>query len=119
MAAVNSVGIPPMVAVDIFDAWLTMADIVIGHNVNFDVNIMKTAYYRSAMAMTELPQLFCTMRHATNICKLPGPYGYKWPKLSEALRILYGEELADAHDAMNDVIGTVKVYDAICALRNN
>ena len=23
------------------------------------------------------------MQSSTNYCKLPGPYGYKWPKLSE------------------------------------
>ena len=55
------------------------------------------------------PQL-CTMQASTDYCKIPGPYGYKWPKLSELHMKLFGEYFEEAHDAAADINATVKCF---------
>lgn len=45
----------------------------------------------------------CTMEAATEYCSLPGPYGYKWPRLSELYLTLFGKRDREAHDAAADV----------------
>jgi hypothetical protein len=42
------------------------------------------------------------MRASTDYCKIPGPYGYKYPKLSELHIKLFGEDFKEAHDASAD-----------------
>jgi DNA polymerase III epsilon subunit-like protein len=44
------------------------------------------------------------MQESTAFCKIPGPYGYKWPKLMELHQKLFNEGFDGAHDAMNDVL---------------
>ena len=54
---------------------------------------------------------FCTMKSTTDICRIPSPRGgYKWPKLGEAYKHFFGEELQGAHDAMNDVRAAMRIY---------
>ena len=45
----------------------------------------------------------CTMEMSTDYCELPGPYGYKWPSLSELHYKLFNEYFDEAHDAAVDV----------------
>ena len=52
----------------------------------------------------------CTMQSATNHCRIPGPYGYKWPKLDELHRKLFNEPLAGAHRALVDVRACARCY---------
>jgi DNA polymerase-3 subunit epsilon len=65
---------------------------------------------------------FCTMLAAKPHCKIPAtaaqiragyakPGDYKQPRLEEALKILLGEDLEGAHDAMADVLGCVRLAD--------
>lgn len=51
-----------------------------------------------------------TMVAATDYCKIPGVYGYKWPKLIELHRKLFGCDFEDAHDAMADITATKKCF---------
>jgi len=51
------------------------------------------------------------MAVTTPICKIPGKYNdYKWPKLAEAYRHLFNEEIKDAHDALADVRACARIY---------
>jgi DNA polymerase III epsilon subunit-like protein len=43
------------------------------------------------------------MEKSTDYCKIPGPYGYKWPSLSEPYFKLFNKDFEDAHDAFVDV----------------
>ncbi len=52
----------------------------------------------------------CTMKSSTDYCRLPGPYGYKWPKLSELHIKLFGENFEEAHDASVDINATEKCF---------
>lgn len=84
---------------------------VVAHNVNFDRNMLVR---ESHLLSVDYPfsglQEFCTMEATTEILKLPGNYGYKWPKLQEAYKHFFGVEFEGAHDAMADIRATKDVF---------
>lgn len=109
-----------------FHAMLSMADVVVAHNYRFDSRLVATACHRLnsvnllALQTGELAKLngkcvevYCTMLASTNILKIPGRFGYKWPRLVEAYAYFYGEALEGAHDAMVDVVACRKVFQAL------
>ena len=88
--------------------------IIVGHNIDFDKLIVASEIYRfNGLSESFLNSFesFCTMKSSTDLCKLPGRYGkYKWPKLTEAVRLLLGKELSGAHDALVDVNACAELY---------
>lgn len=55
----------------------------------------------------------CTMQSSTDFCAIPSNSyygGYKWPKLEELYRKLFGRMFDDAHDALADVSATKECY---------
>lgn len=54
----------------------------------------------------------CAMKVMIDVCKCtPKIYGrWKYPKLSEAYRFAFGEELTGAHDALEDIKATHRLY---------
>lgn len=109
-------GIPPVAALDTFDEMLSRADLIVGHNIDFDVEMMEIAQHKHAQVVREswlritLPR-FCTMKETTDICRIASPRGgNKWPKLGEAYKHFFGEEMTGAHDAMNDVRACMRIY---------
>lgn len=79
----------------------------VAHNLDFDDLVVGAAFRRSHLLCVNpfgfTDNGFCTMRAMTPICELPGPYGLKWPKLTEAYRHCFGKDFEGAHDAMADV----------------
>lgn len=53
---------------------------------------------------------FCTMQASTNYCRIPGKYGFKYPKLQELHRKLFGCDFDNAHDALSDIRATEKCF---------
>ena len=66
----------------------TSADILIGHNVNFDIKFITHEF--SFCELDYIPKnSFCTMNYYKNVCKCPnGRGGIKNPKLEEVVRFL-------------------------------
>ena len=62
-----------------------------------------------ARATTKTDKI-CTMKIGTDVCKIPGPYGFKWPKLEELYRHLFGENFIGAHDALSDCQATASCF---------
>ena len=84
---------------------------LVGHNIDFDEKILGAELLRSGHPnCVETKQRLCTMRSATDYCRLPGPYGYKWPKLEELHRKLFNQPLDGAHRALVDVRACAKCY---------
>ena len=50
------------------------------------------------------------MKASTDYCKLPGNYGYKWPKLSELHFKLFDDEFREAHNATVDIAACAKCF---------
>ncbi len=84
---------------------------LVGHNIDFDEKILGAELLRAGHPnCVETKQRLCTMRSATDYCRLPGPYGYKWPKLEELHRKLFNQPLDGAHRALIDVRACAKCY---------
>lgn len=85
----------------------------VGHNVSFDRPIVLNEYARTSHPenISSLP-IFCTMKRTTNLCRIPnyGRGGFKWPKLEELHRHLFGHGHSSAHDAAADVRATAKCF---------
>jgi len=110
-------GVRPSVAIAMFNNLLRVADRVSGHNLDFDLTIVSATLAREGKAsgvLSELPRV-CTMHTLTDVCQLPGKYGFKWPTLQEAHKHFFGKEFEDAHDAMADVRATGRVLAEIDA----
>jgi DNA polymerase-3 subunit epsilon len=105
-------GIVPMVACSLFNQACLQADIIVAHNLAFDLSIMKTALYRLGDKPHRLDgrQMVCTKESSTDILKLPGKYGYKWPTLAEAYRHYTGKEVEGAHDALVDTEACAEIF---------
>lgn len=102
----------PMLSIDsLFAMMLMNSDIVVAHNINFDLTIIKHNLALSGKIIADKKQ-FCTMANTTNVLKLPGQFGgsYKWPKLQEAYTHYFGKQFDNAHDAMADVRACRDIY---------
>lgn len=95
---------------------LVDAELVIGHNIDFDKHVLGCELYRERLDYDELfnKESVCTMQRSTNFCAIPNPNsyygGYKWPKLEELHRKLFGCNIFGAHDALTDVEATKKCF---------
>ena len=91
---------------------------LVGHNIDFDEKILGAELLRAGHPnCVETKQRLCTMRSATDYCRLPGPYGYKWPKLEELHRKLFNQPLDGAHRALVDVRACAKCYFELWRLK--
>jgi len=106
-------GVPLISALSTFSTLCACAGTLVAHNIEFDLFVLTTAYLRAGKPHRMDSPRFCTMKASTEICKLPGKYGFKWPKLSEAHLILCGSPLVSAHDALADVRGCARVFFAL------
>lgn len=112
---VHDFGINPARAMDSFCKWMGHSDVIIAHNIQFDIRIMQTFAYRSQYSpgLFEDRPRYCTMTNSTNICKIPHPrgYGFKWPSLKEAYGMLVKPEgFGNAHNALADVNACIEVF---------
>lgn len=100
---------------------IMLADLVVGHGIDFDMRLMRIAAHRHKLGDPEQlkeKKTFCTMRASTPLCQLPatvrmmraGRNTYKTPKLSEAYKFFFDEELQGAHNSLNDVRACQRIY---------
>lgn len=95
---------------------LVDAELVIGHNVDFDKHVLGCELYRERLDYDTLlnKKSVCTMQRSTNYCAIPSNNkkygGYKCPKLGELHRKLFGCNIFGAHDALTDVEATKKCF---------
>ena len=96
-------------AVNATDGWLA-------HNESYDNLIIRHALKLLKRTIPLPEKRICTMMMAKDYCRLPPnrPGGdWKWPKLEEAYRILFGKEMIDAHNSLADIQQTVEVYQEL------
>ena len=107
-----------------FKSYLDNADILVGHNVNFDKNVLLAELYRrgyQSEADTLLSRTWhCTMERSTQLCGLKASNKTKPPKLRELMHALgIAEEKGRAfHNSKHDVYYTAKCYFAEQVLKN-
>ncbi len=89
------------------------SDVLICHNLNFDLTVLQAELLRLSLNPELKKKMFCTMKSSVEYCKLPGNYGFKWPKLEELYKICFQENLENAHDAMVDVQATYRIFNKL------
>lgn len=99
-------------SIDVIMKVLNGADIVVGHNISYDEEILGYELARLGRMGDYTPaQSICTMRSSTDYCKLPGRgFAWKAPKLSELHRLLFDEYFDGAHNALVDVEATARSF---------
>ena len=87
------------------------SDVIVAHNLAFDSKIVDGEAWLlwGKYFITNKPH-FCTMQNTTDLLQIPGPYGYKFPKLMELHEYLFDQSFDGAHDALADVTATMNCY---------
>lgn len=90
---------------------------IVAHNLAFDSKVIGAEFLRAGledeidiMIPEQSPIKICTMESTVDYCKIPGRYGYKWPKLIELHQMLFGCDFDGAHVALSDVAATAKCF---------
>lgn len=104
-------GIDLSTALEEFSNWANKADYLVAHNVSFDQSILGAEFIRTKLKDSIAnAQKICTMQSSTDYCRIPGPYGFKWPTLQQLHMTLFGLGFGAAHNALADVEATVKCF---------
>lgn len=104
---------------------------IVCHNLQFDIPFIQNEFERIGVRIKP-SNTFCTMEYYTDILKLKGKCGYKWPQLKEVLdyysivetdisrkmNVFFGEA-SQAHDARWDIIATMEIYNRISDIQND
>jgi DNA polymerase III epsilon subunit-like protein len=90
---------------------LAAARVLVAHNMPFDEKILGAEFLRAGQSnpIAVKPRM-CTMQSSTDLCQLPGRYGFKWPSLDELHRKLFKQGVDGAHQALADVRACARCY---------
>jgi DNA polymerase-3 subunit alpha len=96
----------------IFEGDVRQANFLVGHNIEFDINVVGSEYHRAKATMPLTAPQLDTKDLSTEYCALPGGRGgkFKWPTLTELHQRLFGKGFGDAHDAAYDVDATARCF---------
>lgn len=96
---------------------LQTIDIIVGHNIQFDKQIIFSESYRysqfNVISLLKKKTCICTSILMTPLCKLPSietKYIYKSPSLIEAYQHLFKSNPDISHDAFYDVVTCSKIF---------
>ena len=98
--------------IDEIMSFLSEADVIIGHNIEYDEDMIKLELKRLEKLHLYAPdQVICTMKSTIDFCALKwNGLRFKYPKLWELYKKLFWEYFIWAHDAMVDVEATQKCF---------
>lgn len=104
-------GVSVKSAIDDFVFWVENCDVIVGHNISYDLGTIGAEYWRIYQKNPfEGKKVVCTMKQSTDYCKLPGGKPYKYPKLSELYFKLFECDMGASHTALQDIQNTAKCY---------
>ena len=94
-----------------FQDLVNNSEYLVAHNMSFDEKIVGSEFLRNNFQNTiPAKKKICTMISTTNFCRISGPYGFKWPKLSELHFKLFNTRFEEAHNAFVDIQVTAKCF---------
>jgi DNA polymerase III epsilon subunit-like protein len=113
-----SVGITERQMCQLFIQMVSKADVLVGHNIEFDIQMILATMLRlgGTGELLRSKPIFCTMKQSTEVLKIPHPSrgGFKYPSLTEAYKALVDPRgFENAHDARADVLACHGVYNAL------
>ena len=113
-------GVPITIALEEFQDYLDKADIVIGHNVDFDKKMIMVETLRNKMVNKfvsyGVPKAeHCTMKNNIGLCNIirenkKGEKYFKFPTLTELYFHLFNEMPKNMHNSMADVLICLRCY---------
>ena len=128
----EKVGIPIEEILNEFFYYIQTVDTIVGHNVSFDVDMIKIELLRMIYSgklshgksmvckqnlhyITNFKNIRCTMKESVNLCKIPaidrfGKSYLKYPKLIELYKKLFDTEPNNLHNALNDILVTLRCF---------
>ena len=134
----NNSGQPIKTVLASFINALMRADVIIGHNIQFDINIIRVECIRNNikfnfnMNKENKPIThYCTMKKGKNITNIEstsfsGTKYLKYPKLIELYKHYFNEEVNGLHNALTDILVCFRCYykiehnaDIFDVLKNN
>ena len=89
----------------IFKECMDKCDLIVGHNLHFDLTVLKAECLRNQIPFAITKPTYCTMKSTTKLCGLG-----KYPKLSFLHEFLFHEEANNLHSSMIDVLVCVRCY---------
>lgn len=91
---------------------LSECDVIVGHNIDFDVNVILSELYRYGLETDTLKEMrrFCTMKNSIEFCGFDSDHGDRFPKLQELYSKLFHKPFSNAHDAYCDIKATADCY---------
>lgn len=98
------------------------AEMLIAHNAQFDISILKSEMHRihhPGLQLFASKPVVCTMAATTALCKLPfaspsyGKTNYKFPKQSELFYWLTGRHMENAHNSLHDVANLCVIVEQL------
>lgn len=99
---------------DLFINYLNKCNFLVGHNINFDINILSAEFIRIGLDINLLKKtIIDTQLESTEYCALKTNIGknkFKWPTLNELHKKLFGIGFSNAHNAIIDVKITSKCF---------
>ena len=105
-----------------FNDSISKSKFIIGHNVNFDLNVIGCEFYRrNIISHIESSDILDTCTELTaDLCKLPGGRGgkFKLPTLTELHEFLFESSFEEAHNASADVEATARCFLELIRIKN-
>ena len=113
---------------------LQTVDILVGHNISFDINMIKIELLRFIYSfdmninydqkkmyrqylyyLTNYKNVVCTVKESVDVCCLKafdkfGKEYFKYPKLIELHQVLFGSSPNNLHNAFNDIMVTLRCF---------
>lgn len=87
------------------------SQLLVAHNMAYDEKILGAEFLRNHYSnIIEQKRKFCTMQATVNFCNIQGPYGPKWPRLSELHQKLFNKDFDGAHNALADIKATADCF---------
>jgi DNA polymerase III epsilon subunit-like protein len=133
----NKNGIPIDDIFEVFFYHLFKVDLLVGHNISFDINMVRAELYRMIyqnMSKTDIgsnnkidlckfnlnllvncKNICCTLQDSIELCKIEAkdkygnPY-FKYPKLAELHQKLFETVPNNLHNSLNDILVTLRCY---------
>ena len=97
-----------------FNKAIAKAQFIVGHNIDFDLNIMGAEFYRmdTNTELIQRPKLDTCTETTAKLCQIPGGRGgkFKFPTLTELYQHLFNAPFKEAHNASADVEATTRCF---------
>lgn len=94
-----------------FSKAVNSVDIIVGHNIDFDINVTGCEMYRLGITgILEKKPNICTMKSSIEYCLFDTEYGSRYPKLQELHTKLFSFPFENAHDAFSDIKATFNCF---------